>query len=178
MESIPAVQIGTIVGLLTFSFRGMGIEDGLIGGAIGFVILWLPFDVLYAKLRGAPGMGRGDAKLLMLAGAWFGWRGALFVLGAAAIQGTIATFTLMAVRGRIEEPEAVRRERAQMLAELQALPPEERAQAEAEWRRDPLAAPPEARWGKARIAFGPFLALGTLETLLLGPQRILDWLAP
>jgi leader peptidase (prepilin peptidase)/N-methyltransferase len=166
---------GTILGLLTFSFRGMRIEDGLLGAAVGFLVLWLPFDLLYSKLRGAPGMGRGDAKLLMLAGAWFGWHGALFVLGAAAIQGTIATLALIAARGRIDEPEAGRREREQMLAELRELPDGERAEAERQWRRDPLALPPEPRWGKARVAFGPFLALGTLEVLLLGPQRILEW---
>jgi leader peptidase (prepilin peptidase)/N-methyltransferase len=167
---------GTIVGLVTFSFRGMRVEEALLGAAVGFVVLWLPFDVLYAKLRGAPGMGRGDAKLLMLAGAWFGWRGALFVLGAGAIQGTIATLALVAARGQIEEPEAVRREREQMRAELDALPDEERAEAERHWHRDPLALPPEPRWGKARVAFGPFLALATLEVMLLGPQRILEWL--
>jgi leader peptidase (prepilin peptidase)/N-methyltransferase len=167
---------GTIVGLVTFSFRGMRVEDALLGAAVGFLVLWLPFDWLYAKLRGAPGMGRGDAKLLMLAGAWFGWRGALFVLGAAAIQGTIATLTLIAARGKIDEPEAVRLEREQMLAELAALPEHERAAAEKQWHRDPLALPPEPRWGKARVAFGPFLALGTLEVLLLGPQRIMEWL--
>ncbi|MET0791529.1 MAG: hypothetical protein ABW061_08420, partial [Polyangiaceae bacterium] len=34
--------------------------------------------------------------------------------------------------------------------------------------RDPLAFEPEAGLGKARLAFGPFLALATIEYMLFG----------
>jgi leader peptidase (prepilin peptidase)/N-methyltransferase len=121
-------------------------------------------------------MGLGDAKLLMLAGAWFGWAGALFVLSLAAVQGTLAVLGLLLARGQIEEPAAVRAERAVIAAEIAKLPEDERDAAEREWRADPLAEPPTAGWGKARVAFGPFLVLGTLEVLLLGPERIMEWL--
>jgi leader peptidase (prepilin peptidase)/N-methyltransferase len=167
---------GTIVGLLTFGLRQMQVEDALLGAAVGFVVLWLPFDWLYTKLTGAPGMGRGDAKLLMLAGAWFGWPGALLTVGAAAIQGTLAAGLMWLWQGRIDEPDAVRREREQIQAEIDALPESERAAAQEEWARDPLAAPPQSGVGKARVAFGPFLALATLELLLLDRDRIMDWL--
>jgi leader peptidase (prepilin peptidase)/N-methyltransferase len=80
------------------------------------------------------------------------------------------------VRGRIDEPAAVQAERAEMAAALAALPAAERAVAEREWQADPLATPPGEGWGKARIAFGPFLVLATLEVLLLGPERIMEWL--
>ena len=39
---------------------------------------------------------------------------------------------------------------------------------EAELAQDPLAAEPEAGFGKARIAFGPFLVLSALELLVFG----------
>jgi leader peptidase (prepilin peptidase)/N-methyltransferase len=151
--------------------------DALLGAAIGFGAIWLPFVVGYKKLTGHPGMGTGDAKLLAAAGAWFGWPGALFVLGAGAIQGTIGTLVLLAFRGKIDEPEAVKRERAELQVELAAMTPEERAAAEEELADDPLMKEPGAGVGQARIAFGPFLILATLECLLVGYERILEGMA-
>jgi leader peptidase (prepilin peptidase)/N-methyltransferase len=151
--------------------------DALFGAGVGFLAIWLPFVAGYKKLTGHPGMGTGDAKLLAGAGAWFGWPGALFVLGAGAIQGTIGTLLLVAVRGKIEEPEAVRRERAELQAELAAMSPEERAEAEKELADDPLMAEPGKGMGQARIPFGPFLILAELECLLFGHERILDAIA-
>ena len=50
-----------------------------------------------------------------LAGAWFGWKGAVFVLVAGAIQGTVGSLVWRLVAGRIEMPEAVREEVAELL---------------------------------------------------------------
>lgn len=165
---------GAVLGVGTASLRSMGFADALLGAAVGFAVVWLPFVVIYPRLRGGRvGMGLGDAKLLMLAGAWFGWGGALFVLGAGAVQGSIVAIAMLLVRGNIEEPEAVRLEREQIRAELAAMSPEERAAAEEELARDPLAEEPGEGFGQARIAFGPFLALATLEFLLVG-RDVLD----
>jgi leader peptidase (prepilin peptidase)/N-methyltransferase len=160
---------GAALGLLSVPLRaGATWTDSLLGAALGFAIVWLPFDLLHRLLRGRPGMGLGDAKLVMLAGAWFGWQGALFTLLAGAVQATLVVIVIYALRGRIEEPEAVRRERAELEQELQSLEPEERADVERELASDPLALEPEAGLGKARVAFGPFLVLATLELLLFG----------
>ncbi|WP_437495052.1 prepilin peptidase [Sorangium sp. So ce1014] len=165
---------GAVLGVATASLRSMGFTDALLGAAIGFSVVWLPFVVLYPRIRGGRvGMGLGDAKLLMLAGAWFGWGGALFVLGAGAIQGSIVAIGMLLLRGSIEEPEAVRLEREQIRAELAAMSPEERVAAEKEIAQDPLAEAPGEGFGQARIAFGPFLALATLECLLVG-RDVLD----
>ncbi len=168
---------GTALGIATFALRDMRLVDCVIGAAVGFVLVWLPFDVLYAKLRGKPGMGLGDAKLTMLAGAWFGYPGALFVLGAGAIQGTVAALAIVASGKTIEEPEAVRREREELRAEMEKMSAEERAEVEKELARDPLADEPEEGLGKARIAFGPFLILAILECLLIGRERIFGWIS-
>ncbi|WP_437301686.1 prepilin peptidase [Sorangium sp. So ce426] len=165
---------GAVLGVATASLRSMGFVDALVGAAVGFGIVWLPFVVIYPRIRGGRvGMGLGDAKLLMLAGAWFGWGGALFVLGAGAIQGSIMAIAVLLLRGSIEEPEAVRLEREQIRAELAAMSPEERAAAEEELAQDPLAEEPREGFGQARMAFGPFLALATLECLLVG-RDVLD----
>lgn len=169
---------GAVLGLGTASLRDMSFVDSLIGAAVGFVIVWLPFVVIYPRIRGGRvGMGLGDAKLLVLAGAWFGWSGALFVLGAGAIQGTLAAIAVLLVRGRIEEPEAVRKERERIQAELEAMSEEERAEAEKELAEDPLAEEPGEGFGQARMAFGPFLALATLEFLLIGRDVLGAYLA-
>ena len=170
---------GTILGVATSSFRGLTFLESLLGAAAGFGIVWIPFVVLYSKIRGKVGMGMGDAKLLALAGAWFGWGGALIVLGAGAIQGTIATLGVLLFRGKIEEPEAVKREREEIQKELEAMSPEDRAAAEKELAEDPLSEEAGEGVGQARIAFGPFLILATIECLLLGrdvPGLLLAWM--
>ena len=97
------------------------------------------------------------------------------------MQGTFAAVALMATRGRIEEPEAVRREREAALAEIAALPEAERAEAERALAEDPLFEDVPDGVAHARIAFGPFLALATLELLFAGPAlqaRLVAWFAP
>lgn len=160
---------GALLGLATVPLRpGASWGESLLGAAVGFAVVWLPFDLLHRVLRGSPGMGLGDAKLVMLSGAWFGWQGAVFTLLAGAVQATLTVLAIFATRGRIDEPEAVQRERAELAEELAQMPPEERALAEAELAGDPLASEPEPGLGKARVAFGPFLVLATLELLVFG----------
>lgn len=160
---------GTVLGVLSVPVRpDASWQDALVGAAVGFAIVWLPFDVLYRLLRGRSGMGLGDAKLVMLVGAWFGWVGAVVVLIAGAVQGTVAAIVLLVVHGRIEEPEAVQREREQLRAALEAAEGEEREGLLREMEEDPVASEPESSWRKARMPFGPFLVLAALEYQLFG----------
>jgi leader peptidase (prepilin peptidase)/N-methyltransferase len=149
--------------------------DSLFGAVVGFLLVWLPFDVLYRLLRGRTGMALGDAKLLMLAGAWFGWVGVLFTLAAGAIQGTLFAIALLGARGKIEEPEAVRAEREALQAALANAPEEERAALAAELAKDPLAEEAEEGVLQARLPFGPFLALATLELAFFGEVIVDAW---
>ena len=172
---------GAVLGLATASFRSLRFVDALVGAAVGFTIVWLPFVVIYPLLRGRVGMGLGDAKLLMLAGAWFGWEGALFVLGAGAMQGTLVAIPILLFKGKIEEPEAVQRDREEMKKDMESMSPEERAELEKELAADPLAEEAGPGLGQARIAFGPFLSLAVIECLLLGRDVLrayLPWVGP
>ena len=164
----PLTLGGTALGLASVPLRGGTFHGALLGAALGFMLVWLPFDFLYSKLRGLPGMGLGDAKLVMLAGAWFGWQGAVFALLGGAVQATVVALAVFLARGRIDEPEAVIQERKELRALLESTEGEARAELEREIARDPLAFEPEAGLGKARLAFGPFLALATLEFTLFG----------
>jgi leader peptidase (prepilin peptidase)/N-methyltransferase len=169
----------TILGLLSSPLRDVALVNALVGMIAGFLVIWLPFIWLYPLLRGHAGMGLGDAKLLMAVGAWFGWTGALFSLLAGAVQGTVFALVVFLVRGRLEEPTAVTREREELRAELEALDDETRAKLEAELAKDPLASAPKEGLGKARVAFGPFLSLAALEFLFFGDwlvNRYLNWM--
>ena len=166
-----SITIGAaVLGLATFSLRGLDLTDSLLGAALGFGIVWIPFGVIYKMIRGRAGMGMGDAFLVMAAGAWFGWQGVLFTLFAGALQGTFAAIVTLLFRGKIEEPEAVKQEREEILAEIEALPEDEREEALREWRElDPIAEEAGAGAMQARMPFGPFLCLAMLEWLLFGP---------
>jgi leader peptidase (prepilin peptidase) / N-methyltransferase len=155
---------GTLFGLATPGLRGLGWSDALLGAGVGLVGVWLPFIVGYGALRGRPGMGLGDAKLVMLAGAWFGWPGAAFALFAGALQATLGAIVVLLVHGRIEEPEAVRQDRA----ELRRAADQGDTEALAALAADPLATPPDEGLMAARMPFGPFLCLAIIEWMLGG----------
>jgi leader peptidase (prepilin peptidase)/N-methyltransferase len=158
---------GTLFGLATPGLRDLGYGDAFLGAVAGGLGVWLPFIVGYQAIRGRPGMGLGDVKLVMLAGAWFGWPGAAFALFAGAFQASLAAAVLLLVHGRIEEPEAVRADREE-LQRAAAEGDQEAAEALAE---DPLGTAPEEGLMAARMPFGPFLCLAIIEWMLAG-----DWI--
>jgi leader peptidase (prepilin peptidase)/N-methyltransferase len=158
---------GTLFGLLTPSLRGLGWVDGLVGAAAGFLGVWLLFVVAYKAVRGRVGMGLGDAKLAMLAGAWFGWPGVVVSVCAGAVQATLAAIVILLVRGKIEEPEAVVKDRE----ELQRAAAAGDEDAKLELEEDPLGVPPKEGFLQARLPYGPFLCLAIIEWMLAG-----DWI--
>jgi leader peptidase (prepilin peptidase)/N-methyltransferase len=126
---------GIVVGIGTASFRDMSMKDAAIGGVIGFVVVWLPFTFLYKGLLGRTGMGLGDAKLVALAGAWFGWPGALVALFGAALEGSLYAAVLRALGITPSLPAAV-------VADLEELKKAAEAgdeEAKKELESDPLA---------------------------------------
>jgi leader peptidase (prepilin peptidase)/N-methyltransferase len=155
---------GTAFGLATPGLRDLNYSDAILGAAVGFVGVWLPFVVGYQAVRGRAGMGLGDAKLVMLAGAWFGWPGAAFALFGGALQASVGAIVVLLVHGRIEEPEAVKADRE----ELQRAAAEGDDQAAAALADDPLGKPPEEGLMAARMPFGPFLCLAIIEWMLGG----------
>lgn len=170
---------GTLLGVVTAGLRPqMGYASAIFGAVTGFLGIWLCFDVLYRRIRGRVGMGLGDAKLVMLAGAWFGWQGAVFALLAGAVQGTLSMLAVLVAHGRIEEPEAITQERKAAQEQLERAETEDERQLLArDIAADPvLGSPPSANLGAVRLAFGPFLALSIIEyQLLSSTQWILNW---
>jgi leader peptidase (prepilin peptidase)/N-methyltransferase len=125
---------GTVLGLATATLRGGAFVDSVVGAALGFLGIWFPFIFLYKGLRGRAGMGLGDAKLVALAGAWFGWPGAVVTVLGGAFQGTIAAGLAYLFGWKPKLPDAVV-EDLKELEELAAKGDQEAIQALAE---DPL----------------------------------------
>lgn len=87
--SLPGVIIGLLLALLSGSPT---IIDALIGAFGGAVLLFL---VAFLS-RG--GMGGGDAKLLAMVGAFFGWQGAAATLMIGSVAGAIIGLLLIALK--------------------------------------------------------------------------------
>jgi leader peptidase (prepilin peptidase) / N-methyltransferase len=145
---------GIAVGLLASWFvLGRGWWEPPAAAAGGFLVIYLPFVLGYRKLTGSPGMGEGDAKLIAMIGAFLGVRGAVFALFAGALQGLVVGSIMVARRRRtgVEPPPPVDDEK---------LGPDGRELS------------PDPRFRKAKVPFGPFLALGAIEFLLFGDALI------
>ncbi len=154
--------------------RSVQLHGSIAGALVGLALAYLPF-LLYKRLRGQSGMGLGDAKLALMAGAWHGVAGAPFVLFLGALQSALAAMLMRVLGITYEEPESVKAE----LRELRARAAAGDEEAKSELADDPMAG--EAREGTLgmRLPLGPFLALGSIEVLFLRRwlvEHVLGWL--
>ena len=161
------------LGLGTFWLRGRSFLDVAGGAALGFLIVWFLFGVLYRRLRGKTGMGMGDAKLLLAVGAFYGWVGAVLALAFASFQAVAAVIAIKLSGRSLELPQAVQDD----LAELQKAADAGDEEAKKILAEDVLTEEVGQGLGSVRIAFGPFLVLAFLE-LMLFEQNILGALLP
>jgi leader peptidase (prepilin peptidase)/N-methyltransferase len=165
------------IGLASAGLRGADFIHVLWGAAFGFLFILVPFYWLFSLWRGYPGMGFGDAVLLMVAGAWFGWEGVVFAFFAAATQATVVALAAYLSGNYIELPDAVVEERKEIEEAIQAASGEERAALERERDLDTVHVDLPRTLGKMKLAFGPFLALGIIEYALferVGLGALLD----
>jgi leader peptidase (prepilin peptidase)/N-methyltransferase len=158
---------GAALGLATAGLRtGPGALSAAIGAGVGFLIVQGLFVTAYELLAGRRGMGEGDAKLLLMIGAFLGWEAVLFTLVAGSMQGLIAAGLGTALG----------------IPLVPSLPDEASdADAPAEGST-PAAVSPEAGAsedepaGPTMMVFGPMLALSALEFLFFG-DAILAWVS-
>jgi leader peptidase (prepilin peptidase)/N-methyltransferase len=136
---------GIVVGIAANAFvLELGWREPLIAAAGGYLAIRLLFIDGYRLLTGRSGMGDGDAKLVAVFGAFLGIEGALFALFAGAIQGLVVGSVMVVLRRRTGSA-------AEPVFEEES--PEEAG---------------DQRFRKARVPFGPFLALGAIEYFLVG----------
>ena len=71
----------------------------LIGALAGGGSLWL-MGFLWEKLRGVEAMGFGDVKMMLMVGAYLGWRLTILTILLAAFTGSLAGIAVMLQRGQ------------------------------------------------------------------------------
>ena len=149
--SLPCAALG----LASAPFRAdPGLWSAAVGAGAAYLTIQLGFVWGYEHLTGRRGMGEGDSKLLMMIGAFLGWKGALFSVIAGSLQGLVFA-AIALVSGRKLTPDIEER-----VIDGEVIEAPEEADAD--------------RVGLLKLPFGPFLALGALEYLLAG-DAILSW---
>ena len=169
---------GALVAVLTSHWRGVGLLGAFVGMAVGLALTYLPF-LLYKKLRGRSGMGLGDAKLALVAGAWLGAPGAIFVVFAGALQSALCAAIMRVLGLTFAVPPSVQAE----LAELRAKAAAGDEEAISMLADDPMAADVgdpatggegggDAALANMRLPMGPFLVLSCLEFVVARRQIV------
>lgn len=162
--SLPGVVVGGLVRPWVFDVPWW---SGWVGAALGGLsLLFVRWG--YQLARGREGMGLGDVKLIAMIGAFVGAGGLLPTILVASFSGTIIGVFVLAFGGSEAEEDGA--EAAEPVpsgpAETTSAEggPEASEDDEEDWEPPPNAVP-----------FGPFLALGGLTQMLLGPaiQRLL-----
>ncbi len=154
---------GAALGLATVTLReSPGAVDAALGAGGGFLLVQLVFVWGYERLLGRRGMGEGDSKLLLMIGAFLGWQGAFFALVLGAFQGLFVAGLFLAT-GRSIVPAG--------LAELEEQERREDENGNGNGNDDGNDDDDES-FGKLKVPYGPFLALGALEFLFFGDYLV------
>jgi len=69
----------------------LSIADALLGAALGSGLLWIVSD-LYFRFRGREGMGLGDIKMMLMAGAFLGPKGTFLMILMGSLLGSVLGF--------------------------------------------------------------------------------------
>ena len=82
----------------------VSLADALIGAAIGSGLLWLVSEA-YFRLRGREGMGLGDVKMMLMAGAFLGIKRTLLMIFAGSVLGSVLGLLFILARRKDSEYE-------------------------------------------------------------------------
>ena len=72
----------------------VALADALLGAAFGSGLLWLVAET-YFRLRGREGMGLGDVKMMLMAGAFLGLKRTLLTILAGSVIGSVLGLAFM-----------------------------------------------------------------------------------
>jgi leader peptidase (prepilin peptidase)/N-methyltransferase len=172
---------GAALGLATVGLRAApGPVSAAVGAGVGFLVVQVLFIWVYERLTGRRGMGEGDAKLLLMIGAFLGWEAILFTLLAGSMQGLIVAGIAMSTGAPMiptrpdELPEPTSEADTEPLASAStaveagdpvsnAVPLSAVTEPSGPSAPERSAPPPPAM-----MVFGPMLALASLEYLFFG----------
>ncbi len=75
----------------------LSLADAILGAAVGGGLLWLVSEA-YFKLRGREGMGLGDVKMMLMAGAFLGAKRTLLTILAGSLLGSVLGVAIILAR--------------------------------------------------------------------------------
>ncbi len=151
---LPLAAAGALLAFVQPQWLGIEWSESLMAGAVGYG-LFAGIRLLYLKWRGIEALGLGDAKLLLMVGAFTGLPGLVWTIGAGAVQGLIVSVPLLLMGRTVAN------------SDLQEVHGDDPQLGEED---------PDAGVSGQRVPFGPFLAIAALEYVLLR-DVIQDWMA-
>jgi leader peptidase (prepilin peptidase)/N-methyltransferase len=92
----PLLWLGLLVNL---NGAIVPLRDAVIGAIAGYMVLWT-VNALFQLVRGVPGMGNGDFKLLAALGAWMGWAMLPTIIILSSVVGAVVGLSLILFAGR------------------------------------------------------------------------------
>lgn len=142
---LPMAVAGVVLAFVWPQLLGVSGLEALGAAGLGYG-LFAGIRAFYLRVRGIEALGLGDAKLLLMVGAFTGLPGLVWCVGAGAVQGLLVSVPLLLLGRRVANSD---------LHEVHGDDPE---------------LGPEDEDGAVtgrRVPFGPFLAIAALEYALL-----------
>ncbi len=142
---LPMALLGVVLGFVWPQGLGVSGLEALGAAGLGYG-LFAGIRAFYLRWRGIEALGLGDAKLLLMVGAFTGLPGLVWCVGAGAVQGLLVSVPLLLLGRRVANSD---------LHEVHG--------------DDPELGPADEDGAVSgrRVPFGPFLAIAALEFALL-----------
>jgi len=101
---VGAAQFDDLPGLIvrlppSFPLWSVSLIGAAIGALVGGGSLWL-MGFVWEKLRGVEAMGLGDVKMMLMVGAYLGWRLAALTIFFGVLSGSLIGIGIMMKRGK------------------------------------------------------------------------------
>ena len=161
--TMPGIPIGIMLALVGMAWQGSGLRvtdvfDSILGALLGAGILFA-MDRITVFLLKKPGMGFGDVKLLAMVGAFLGWQGTLGTLVIASMVGSVVGVGMIMYFNRYGSSEET--------ANAAESPDSDNETTAVEVTSDD-----DITLEGHYLPFGPYLALGAIIYLFVGPEII------
>jgi len=98
-EDGTARGLAALLSLYHLPVRVYSLLDALLGAAAGAGILWLVMEA-YFRVRKREGMGLGDVKMMLMAGAFLGIKRTFLTIFAGSLLGTVLGLAFILARGK------------------------------------------------------------------------------
>jgi leader peptidase (prepilin peptidase)/N-methyltransferase len=141
---LPMALFGVGMAAIDSTWLGVPLAESLTAALTGWGV-FVGIRWVYLRFRGIEALGLGDAKLLLMVGAFCGMPGLAWCIGAGAIQGLLISIPMLLLGRNVANTS---------LEEAHGDDPE-------------IAEDDDAGVTGHRVPFGPFLALAALEYVLL-----------